>query len=78
MSGANVSLPGMIETPSTATWENLVLPHQVLESVREYALWVSQREKVQREWGAGVTGGPIALFSGRSAPTNSCCERARK
>lgn len=60
------SLPGMIDLPSGATWDDLVLPTQCIQSLHEYVSRVSHRDKVELEWGGRVTGGPIALFSGPS------------
>lgn len=64
MSCANVSLPGVIDAPSEATWDDLVLPDHCIRSLHEYVLWVMHRDRVEHEWGGRVTGGPIALFSG--------------
>lgn len=66
MSRISVSLPGVIYTPSAATWDDLVLPDLCIRSLQEFALWVTHREKVELEWRGKVTGGPIALFSGPS------------
>ena len=66
MSRTSVSLPGVIETPSAATWDDLVLPEKVIESLREFASWVTHRDKVELEWRGKITGGPVALFSGTS------------
>jgi len=64
MSRSNFSLPGVIDTPSEATWDDLVLPKHCIQSLHEYVLWVTHRDQVELEWGGRVTGGPIALFSG--------------
>ena len=61
-----LSLPGVIDAPSGANWDDLVLPAQCIQRLREYVLWVSHRKKVELEWGGRVTGGPMALFSGPS------------
>ncbi len=66
MSRTNFSLPGVIDTPSEATWDDLVLPKYCIQSLHEYVSWVTHRDKVELEWGGRVTGGPIALFSGPS------------
>jgi SpoVK/Ycf46/Vps4 family AAA+-type ATPase len=66
MSRASVSLPGVIDTPSAATWDDLVLPDHCIRSLQEFALWVTHRDKVELEWRGKVSGGPIALFSGPS------------
>lgn len=64
MSRSNFSLPGVIDTPSEATWDDLVFPKHCIQSLHEYVLWVTHRDQVELEWGGRVTGGPIALFSG--------------
>lgn len=64
MSCNGVSLPGVLGVPSEATWDDLVLPAQCIESLREYVLWVTHRHKVELEWNFKFEGGPIALFSG--------------
>jgi len=66
MSRTNFFLPGVIDTTSEATWDDLVLPEQCIQSLHEYVLWVTHRDQVELEWGGRVTGGPIALFSGAS------------
>lgn len=66
MSRISVSLPGVIETPSAVTWDDLVLPENVVESLREYVLWVTHRDKVELEWRGRLVGGPVALFTGPS------------
>ena len=66
MSRTNFSLPGTIDTPSDTTWDDLVLPDQAIQTLREYVLWVTHRDQVEHKWGAKVTSGPIALFSGPS------------
>ena len=64
MSRIDFFLPGVIDTPSEATWDDLILPEHRIQSLREYVLWVTHRDQVELEWGGRVTGGPIALFSG--------------
>lgn len=61
-----LSLPGAVETPTTGTWDDLVLPSYCLQSLREFMLWVTHRQKVIHEWQGRVTGGPVALFAGPS------------
>jgi len=60
------NLPGAVETPATGTWDDLVLPHHCIRSLREFILWVTHRQQVVVDWQARVTGGPVALFSGPS------------
>jgi hypothetical protein len=63
---ASVVVPGALEVPLTATWDDLVLPRHCLKHLREFILWVTHRRQVEIDWGGRVTGGPVALFSGPS------------
>ena len=64
MSRISISLPGVIDSPSEATWDDLVLPEHCIQSLQEFVLWVTHRDQVELEWGGRVAGGPIALLSG--------------
>lgn len=75
MSPASRFLPGVIDPPSDTTWDDLVLPAQQIKSLREYVLWVTQRTKVVQEWGAKLTSGPLALFSGPSGTGKTIAAR---
>jgi SpoVK/Ycf46/Vps4 family AAA+-type ATPase len=66
VSRSDFALPGFIESPTRASWDDLVLPEDCIKSLREYVLWVKHRDKVKREWQATLTGGPVALFAGPS------------
>ncbi len=57
-------LPGMIDVPSGATWDDLVLPELCIQKLHEYVLWVEHRSKVELEWRGRLSGGPTALISG--------------
>jgi len=59
-------LPGVIDAPSGATWDDLVLPAQCIQRLHEYVSLVTHRGQAELEMGGAVTGGPIALFSGPS------------
>jgi AAA+ superfamily predicted ATPase len=59
------SIPGAVMIPAHATWDDLVIPEQVAQNLREFILWVVHRQQVE-EWGGRVMGGPVALFSGPS------------
>jgi hypothetical protein len=61
-----IAMPGAVEVPVRATWDELVLPNRCLVSLREFILWVTHRRQVEQDWGGRVTGGPVALFSGPS------------
>lgn len=60
------TLLGAVETPTTGTWDDLVLPSHCIQSLREFMLWVTHRRQVIQEWQGRVLGGPVALFSGPS------------
>jgi hypothetical protein len=60
------TLPGALEVPVLAGWDDLVLPPACLRSLHEFLLWITCRDQVEREWGARPAGGPVALFSGPS------------
>lgn len=64
-------LPGAVEIPVTAVWEDLVLPPTSLRPLREYLLWITCRQQVVNTWGARASGGPIALFAGPSGTGKS-------
>lgn len=59
-------VPGAVEVPRQATWDDLVLPGRCVKKLREFILWVTHRRRVELDWGGRVTGGPVALFSGPS------------
>jgi hypothetical protein len=61
-----LTLPGAVEVPVLADWDDLVLPASSQRSLREFMLWMSGRERVEHEWGARPWGGPAALFCGPS------------
>lgn len=61
-----IRIPGAIEVPVYAGWDDLVLPDHSLKQIKEYLLWITHRDKVENEWGARMTGGPVALFAGPS------------
>ncbi len=61
-----ITLPGALQIPAQATWDDIVLPETCLRKLQEYLFWVTQREKIENEWGAKVPGGPVALFCGGS------------
>lgn len=64
MSRIHISLPGVIDAPSEATWDDLVLPDRCIQGLKEYVDWVTHRDQVELDWGGRIAGGPIALFSG--------------
>ncbi len=61
-----VTVPGAVQVPCEASWQHLVLPETCLRKLREFILWVTHRQQVEQQWGARVSGGPVALFSGSS------------
>jgi hypothetical protein len=64
--GGERHIPGTIAVPMRATWSDLILPDRCIRRLREFLLWVVQRERVVGEWGAPALGGPVALFAGPS------------
>lgn len=59
--------PGATEVNTqNARWDSLVLPSDRIAMLREFMLWIEQRQTVIGEWGGAVMGGPIALFGGPS------------
>jgi len=62
----DIRIPGAIEVPVQADWNDLVLPDHSLKQIKEFLLWVTHRHTVESEWGARITGGPVALFAGPS------------
>ncbi|GAB3255237.1 ATP-binding protein [Chitinimonas naiadis] len=58
--------PGAEPVPTTAEWEDLVLPPDRLTMLREFLLWIAHRERVEDDWGGAAVGGPVALFAGPS------------
>lgn len=61
-----LDIPGAVEVPVSASWEDLVLPAHCLKNLREFLIWITHREQVISDWGGRVMGGPVALFSGPS------------
>ena len=61
-----IRIPGAIEVPVRAEWNDLVLPDNSLKQIKEFLLWITHRHIVESEWGARITGGPVALFAGPS------------
>jgi hypothetical protein len=59
------SIPGATMVSATGEWKDLVLPEHNLQSLREFMLWITHRS-VLKQWGARLTGGPVALFAGPS------------
>ncbi|MDR2001342.1 MAG: ATP-binding protein [Zoogloeaceae bacterium] len=67
---------GAIEIPVTGTMEDLVLPENCLQTLREYLMWIHYRDVVVGQWGAKICGGPVALFSGPSGTGKSYAAEA--
>jgi len=67
---------GAIEMPVTGTLEDLVLPENCLQALREYLMWIRCRDVVVGQWGAKIVGGPVALFSGPSGTGKSYAAEA--
>jgi DNA polymerase III delta prime subunit len=58
--------PGATRVRLRPAWEDLVLPAERLEMMREFLNWVRLRDRVFGAWEAAEAGGPVALFSGPS------------
>jgi ATPase family associated with various cellular activities (AAA) len=58
--------PGAMLVRMAGTWDDLILPEDRIEMVRELLLWVRHRDTVVGNWGGAATGGPVALFAGPS------------
>jgi len=71
-----VAPKGAIEMPVVGTMEDLVLPENCLQVLREYLLWIHCRDVVVGQWGAKSGGGPVALFSGPSGTGKSYAAEA--
>jgi hypothetical protein len=58
--------PGATEVRVAADWSDLVLPPSRIAMLREYLMWITQRDTVVRQWGGRAVGGPVGLFAGPS------------
>ncbi|MBI5936908.1 MAG: ATP-binding protein [Betaproteobacteria bacterium] len=58
--------PGATLVDQAAAWGDLVLPPSRIAMLREFLLWIEQRETVVEQWGGQSVGGPLALFAGPS------------
>ena len=58
--------PGAVAVDLAASWDDLVLPASRLAMLREFLLWIDQRDTVVGQWGGQKVGGPVALFAGPS------------
>ncbi|MCK4622937.1 MAG: ATP-binding protein [Desulfuromonadales bacterium] len=58
--------PGAIRVEVDAAWDDLILPPERLQHLREFLYWVEQGRTVIDEWGGDHCGGPVALFAGPS------------
>lgn len=58
--------PGAERVFGAATWDDLVLPADRIDMLREFMLWVQYRGTVEDNWGGQSVGGPVALFAGPS------------
>ena len=61
-----LSLTGTVAVQPYGQWKDLVLPKYCLEKIKEYLLWITYKSYGTGQWGARVTGGPVALFTGPS------------
>nr|WP_320010943.1 ATP-binding protein [uncultured Desulfobulbus sp.] len=58
--------PGAIPVRQLASWDDLVLPASKLAMLKEFLLWIEQRDRVVHSWLGQPVGGPVALFTGPS------------
>jgi hypothetical protein len=58
--------PGAVRVGIAPAWDELVLPADRLERLRELLLWVRHRDTVFGRWEGRDCGGPVALFCGPS------------
>ena len=58
--------PGATAVNTAGTWDDLILPASRMTMLREYLLWIEQRDTVVDLWGGQKVGGPVALFAGPS------------
>lgn len=58
--------PGAVAVDLLASWDELVLPAGRLAMLKEFLLWIEQRDTVVGQWGGQKVGGPVALFAGPS------------
>ena len=63
-SNQNYAPPGAYPVSSQANWQQLILPEEQLTMLHEFLYWIKYRNKVVNQWGGGVTGGPVAMFTG--------------
>ena len=59
-------IPGAVKLPTYGHWQDLILPATSMAKIREFMLWLTHRNIVEKDWGARILGGPVALFSGPS------------
>jgi hypothetical protein len=58
--------PGATRVAAAPAWDELVLPVDRLERLRELLLWIRHRATVFDRWEGRGCGGPVALFCGPS------------
>jgi SpoVK/Ycf46/Vps4 family AAA+-type ATPase len=58
--------PGSVRVRIQAAWDDLVLPPDRLRLLQEFLMWIRHKRRVEREWGARASGGPVMLLSGPS------------
>lgn len=58
--------PGATLVRQQAGWDDLVLPRSRVAMLREFLLWIEQRDTVVGLWNGQNVGGPVALFTGPS------------
>lgn len=63
--------PGATLVRQKAGWDDLILPPARMAMLREFLLWIEQRDTVVDLWNGQRVGGPVALFTGPSGTGKS-------
>ncbi|MEM8587634.1 MAG: ATP-binding protein [Pseudomonadota bacterium] len=58
--------PGTVPVTTRGQWDDLVLPKEQVERLRELLVLLRHKQTVVDDWGGQNTGGPVALFAGPS------------
>lgn len=58
--------PGTVPVTTRGRWEDLILPAEQVERLRELLVLLRHKQTVVDKWGGQNTGGPVALFAGPS------------
>ncbi len=67
--------PGSLPVHDPAQWDELVLPCEQRQMLKEYLLWVRHHDTVVGRWRGQRTGGPVALLAGPSGTGKTLAAR---